>query len=148
MCELRYYSDLGHSANWSADVIEVRRRAGDQMPAATWVISRRYSEFHELNKRLRAKFPPVRNLEFPRRQMMLKLQKDFLHKRRLGLEKYLRVSDGMINVEHQCPNQRWHRNCYLYQQYVAAVNSERSFPRLPSIQLMLCGTTIQTQTIL
>ncbi|CAO2650504.1 Nn.00g017960.m01.CDS01 [Neocucurbitaria sp. VM-36] len=71
-------------------VIEVRRRAGDQMPAATWVISRRYSEFHELNKRLRAKFPQVRNLEFPRRQMMLKLQKDFLHKRRLGLEKYLR----------------------------------------------------------
>ncbi|KAF1840910.1 uncharacterized protein K460DRAFT_370891 [Cucurbitaria berberidis CBS 394.84] len=71
-------------------VIEVRRRAGDQMPAATWVISRRYSEFHELNKRLRAKFPQIRNLEFPRRQMMLKLQKDFLHKRRLGLEKYLR----------------------------------------------------------
>ncbi|KAF1946091.1 hypothetical protein EJ02DRAFT_394804 [Clathrospora elynae] len=71
-------------------VIEVRRRAGDQMPAATWVISRRYSEFHELNKRLRSKFPQVRNLEFPRRQMMLKLQKDFLHKRRLGLEKYLR----------------------------------------------------------
>jgi sorting nexin-25 len=73
------------------DVIEVRRRAGDQMPAATWVISRRYSEFHDLNKRLRAKFPQVRNLEFPRRQMMLKLQKDFLHKRRIGLEKYLRV---------------------------------------------------------
>src|SRR5690242_15572027 len=73
------------------DVIEVRRRAGDQMPAATWVISRRYSEFHDLNKRLRGKFPQVRNLEFPRRQMMLKLQKDFLHKRRIGLEKYLRV---------------------------------------------------------
>jgi sorting nexin-25 len=33
-------------------------------------------------------------LEFPRRQMMLKLQKDFLHKRRLGLEKYLRVGSG------------------------------------------------------
>jgi sorting nexin-25 len=75
-------------------VVEVKRRAGDQMPAATWVISRRYSEFHELNKRLRAKFPQVRNLEFPRRQMVLKLQKDFLHKRRLGLEKYLRVGLG------------------------------------------------------
>jgi len=74
------------------DVVEVRRRAGDQMPAATWVISRRYSEFHELNKRLRAKFLEVRNLEFPRRQMMLMMQKDFLHKRRIGLEKYLRVS--------------------------------------------------------
>jgi sorting nexin-25 len=73
------------------DVIEVRRRAGDQMPAAAWVVSRRYSEFHDLNKRLRSKFPQVRNLEFPRRQMMLKLQKDFLQKRRVGLEKYLRV---------------------------------------------------------
>jgi sorting nexin-25 len=75
-------------------VIEVRRRAGDQMPAAAWVVSRRYSEFHELNKRLRAKFGQVRSLEFPRRQMMLKLQKDFLQKRRLGLEKYLRVRVG------------------------------------------------------
>lgn len=75
------------------DVIEVRRRAGDQMPAATWVISRRYSEFHDLNKKLRVKFAQVRNLEFPRRQMMLKLQKDFLHKRRIGLEKYLRVCE-------------------------------------------------------
>jgi sorting nexin-25 len=34
-------------------VVEVKRRAGDQMPAATWVVSRRYSEFHELNKMLR-----------------------------------------------------------------------------------------------
>lgn len=79
-------------SNAVADVIEVRRRAGDQMPAATWVVSRRYSEFHDLNKRLRAKFPEVRSLELPRRQMIPKLQKDFLHKRRLGLEKYLRVS--------------------------------------------------------
>ncbi|OCK80627.1 hypothetical protein K432DRAFT_352665 [Lepidopterella palustris CBS 459.81] len=71
-------------------VIEVRRRAGDQMPAAAWVITRRYSEFHELNKRLRSKYPQVRNLEFPRRQVMLKLQKDFLQKRRVGLERYLR----------------------------------------------------------
>jgi hypothetical protein len=79
------------NAHGILDVIEVRRRAGDQMPAATWVISRRYSEFHDLNKKLRGKFPQVRNLEFPRRQMMLKLQKDFLHIRRIGLEKYLRV---------------------------------------------------------
>jgi len=81
------------------DVIEVRRRAGDQMPAAAWVVSRRYSEFHELNKRLRSKFGQVRNLEFPRRQMMLKLQKDFLQKRRLGLEKYLRVGNVPISDE-------------------------------------------------
>ena len=84
-----YICNVAHS--FLLDVIEVRRRAGDQMPAATWVVTRRYSEFHELNKRLRAKYPEVRNLEFPRRQMVLKLQKDFLQKRRLGLERYLRV---------------------------------------------------------
>jgi sorting nexin-25 len=91
-----YYHTLTHLLTHNTDVIEVRRRAGDQMPAATWVVSRRYSEFHDLNKRLRGKFPQVRNLEFPRRQMMLKLQKDFLHKRRIGLEKYLRVSETLL----------------------------------------------------
>ncbi|KAK7513845.1 PXA domain-containing protein [Phyllosticta citriasiana] len=71
-------------------VIEVHRAPGEHMPAATWVIPRRYSEFHELNKRLRSKYPMIRNLEFPRRQVMLKLQRDFLQKRRASLEKWLR----------------------------------------------------------
>ncbi|KAF2430595.1 intermediate filament protein-like protein [Tothia fuscella] len=70
-------------------VIEVRRQAGEQMPAASWIVTRRYSEFHDLNKRLRSRFPIIRNLDFPRRQMGLKLQKDFLQKRRVALERYL-----------------------------------------------------------
>ncbi|KAJ4353418.1 tRNA (guanine-N(7)-)-methyltransferase (tRNA(m7G46)-methyltransferase) [Didymosphaeria variabile] len=57
-------------------VIEVRKRAGDQMPAAAWVVSRSFLKSVTWSS--------------PRRQMMLKLQKDFLQKRRLGLEKYLR----------------------------------------------------------
>ena len=71
-------------------VVEVQRKAGEQMPAATWTITRRYSEFHELHQRLRIKYPSVRNLDFPRRRMVLHLQSDFLHKRRVALEKYLR----------------------------------------------------------
>lgn len=71
-------------------VIEVHRKAGEQMPAASWVVTRRYSEFHDLHQRLREKYPSVRNLDFPRRRMVLKLQSDFLHKRRLALEQYLR----------------------------------------------------------
>jgi sorting nexin-25 len=71
-------------------VVEVQRKAGEQMPAATWAITRRYSEFHELHQRLRVKYPSVRNLDFPRRRMVMKLQSDFLHKRRMALEKYLR----------------------------------------------------------
>ncbi|KAF2152921.1 intermediate filament protein-like protein [Myriangium duriaei CBS 260.36] len=71
-------------------VIEVRKQAGDQMPAATWTVTRRYSEFHELHKRLRSRFESVRNLEFPRRQTLFTLQKDFLQRRRIVLERYLR----------------------------------------------------------
>ncbi|KAI0849771.1 PXA domain-containing protein [Daldinia vernicosa] len=70
-------------------VIEVKRNAGEKMPAATWIVTRRYSEFHELHQKLRDRYPSVRNLEFPRRRMVLKLQSDFLRKRRDALERYL-----------------------------------------------------------
>ncbi|PWY83318.1 hypothetical protein BO94DRAFT_576497 [Aspergillus sclerotioniger CBS 115572] len=71
-------------------VVEVQRNAGEQMPAASWAVARRYSEFHELHHKLRMRYPSVRHLEFPRRRVVLKLQKEFLQKRRLALEAYLR----------------------------------------------------------
>ncbi|EHK96857.1 putative Structural protein MDM1 [Glarea lozoyensis 74030] len=71
-------------------VVEVQRKAGEQMPAATWTVTRRYSEFHELQQRLRMKYSSVRNLDFPRRRMVMKMQSEFLSKRRQALEKYLR----------------------------------------------------------
>ncbi|KAI0966127.1 PXA domain-containing protein [Xylaria arbuscula] len=70
-------------------VVEVQRNAGEKMPAATWLVTRRYSEFHELHQKLRHRYPSVRNLDFPRRRMVLKLQSEFLRKRREALEKYL-----------------------------------------------------------
>ncbi|KAH6618048.1 PXA domain-containing protein [Chaetomium sp. MPI-SDFR-AT-0129] len=69
--------------------IEVSRNAGERMPAATWVVTRRYSEFLELHQNLRSRYPSVRNLDFPRRRVVLKLQNEFLQKRRVALEKYL-----------------------------------------------------------
>ena len=71
-------------------VIEVQRKAGENMPAASWAVARRYSEFHELHQRLRNIYPAVRNLEFPRRRLVMKLQREFLHKRRVSLENYIR----------------------------------------------------------
>ncbi len=71
-------------------VIEVQRKAGEQMAAASWVVARRYSEFHDLHHNLRSRYPSVRNLDFPRRRVVMKLQKEFLHKRRVALEAYLR----------------------------------------------------------
>lgn len=76
-------------ADYPLDLIEVRRNAGEQMPAATWAVARRYSEFHELHQKLRMRYPSVRHLEFPRRRMVMKLQKEFLQKRRAALEAYL-----------------------------------------------------------
>ena len=70
-------------------VIEVQRKAGENMPAASWAVARRYSEFHDLHQRLRNIYPAVRNLEFPRRRLVMKLQREFLHKRRISLENYI-----------------------------------------------------------
>ncbi|KAI0396598.1 PXA domain-containing protein [Xylariaceae sp. FL0594] len=70
-------------------IVEVQRNAGEKMPAATWVVTRRYSEFHELHQKLRHRYPSVRNLDFPRRRVVMKLQADFLRKRREALERYL-----------------------------------------------------------
>ena len=71
------------------DVVEVQRNAGEQVPATTWAVARRYSEFHDLHHKLRTRYPSVRQLEFPRRRIVIKLQKDFLQKRRKALESYL-----------------------------------------------------------
>ncbi|MCJ1340902.1 Intermediate filament protein [Bachmanniomyces sp. S44760] len=70
-------------------VIEVRRTAGEHIPAASWAVARRYSEFHDLNQRLRSLYPAVRQLDFPRRRLVMKLQREFLHKRRKSLQNYL-----------------------------------------------------------
>lgn len=71
-------------------VVEVQRKEGGQMPAASWVVARRYSEFHDLHQKLRSRYPSTRELDFPRRRVVMKLQKEFLHKRRVALESYLR----------------------------------------------------------
>ncbi|KAL8917172.1 MAG: hypothetical protein Q9172_005964 [Xanthocarpia lactea] len=71
-------------------VIEVTRKANEQMSAASWAVARRYSEFHDLHHRLRRLYPAVRELDFPRRRLVLKLQRDFLHRRRISLQNYLR----------------------------------------------------------
>jgi sorting nexin-25 len=71
-------------------VIEVQRNGSEQMRSAKWAIARRYSEFHDLHQRLRNKYHSVRLLDFPRRRVVMKLQRDFLDKRRQALEQYLK----------------------------------------------------------
>ena len=71
-------------------IVEVQRKANEQTPAASWAVARRYSEFHDLHHRLRRFSPAIRHLEFPRRRLVMKLQRDFLEKRRVLLQGYLR----------------------------------------------------------
>jgi len=71
-------------------VVEVQRQAGEKTAPVVWAIMRRYSEFYDLHKRLRARYSSVRDLEFPKKQIVFTLQKDFLRKRRAALERYLR----------------------------------------------------------
>ena len=80
-------------------IIEVQRKANEQLSAASWAVARRYSEFHELHQRLRSIYPAVRHLEFPRRRLVMKLQRDFLQKRRMSLENYLR---GLLRLPAVC----------------------------------------------
>ncbi|KAF4122143.1 sorting nexin-25 [Geosmithia morbida] len=80
-------------------VVEVQRNAGEQMPAASWIVTRRYSEFHELHQKLRSRYPSVRNLDFPRRRVVMNFQSEFLRKRREALEKYLR---GLLLLPDVC----------------------------------------------
>lgn len=80
-------------------IIEVQRKANEQLSAASWAVARRYSEFHDLHQRLRSIYPAVRNLDFPRRRLVMKLQREFLQKRRAALEHYLR---GLLRLPAVC----------------------------------------------
>jgi sorting nexin-25 len=107
--------DDGHE--FAVYIIEVKRQAGEQMPAATWTVTRRYSQFHELHKRLRARFPSVRELDFPRRQALFTLQKDFVQKRRVVLERYLR---SLLLVPEICRSREL--RAFLSQSAIATTN--------------------------
>ncbi|KAI9890193.1 MAG: hypothetical protein M1814_004355 [Vezdaea aestivalis] len=104
-------------------VIEVQRKAGEQMPAATWAIARRYSEFHDLHNRLRIRHPSIRGLDFPRRRVVMKLQKDFLQKRRVALEQYLRE---LLQIPDVCRSREL--RSFLSQQAITAPENTSNVP--------------------
>ncbi|KAK6511908.1 Intermediate filament protein [Arthrobotrys musiformis] len=98
-------------------IVEVYRKAGDQFPAAEWGVARRYSEFFQLHQELRAKYASVKHLEFPRKHVVMKLQKDFLDKRRAALEVYLR---GLLLIPDVCKSRE-----------LRAFLSQQSLPPIP-----------------
>ncbi|RPA77956.1 hypothetical protein BJ508DRAFT_309687 [Ascobolus immersus RN42] len=96
--------------------IEVIRSNGDTIPPAVWEVGRRYSEFFQLHQELRTKFPSVGTLDFPRRRVVIKLNKDFLEKRRSALEKYIQ---SLILLPEVCRCREF--RSFLSQQQIAQV---------------------------
>ncbi|KAI5776163.1 PXA domain-containing protein [Geopyxis carbonaria] len=93
-------------------VIEVYRRGSDHLPAAQWAVARRYSEFFQLHQGLK-RFDSVKDLEFPRRRVVMKLQRDFLEKRRAALDRYLK---SLLLIPEVCRSQEF--RAFLSQQKV------------------------------
>ncbi|KAF3928872.1 hypothetical protein ABW20_dc0107352 [Dactylellina cionopaga] len=99
-------------------IVEVNRKAGDQFPAAEWAVARRYSEFFQLHQDLRVKYDrSIKHLEFPRKHVVMKLQRDFLDKRRAALEVYLR---GLLLIPDVCRSRE-----------LRAFLSQQSLPPVP-----------------
>ncbi|TGZ84808.1 hypothetical protein EX30DRAFT_313577 [Ascodesmis nigricans] len=82
--------DHDNGQDYALYIVEVTRQGGEQLPAAQWAVARRYSEFFQLHQTLK-RFESVKELDFPRRRVVMKLQKDFLEKRRVALDKYLKA---------------------------------------------------------
>ncbi|KAK5100566.1 tRNA (guanine-N(7)-)-methyltransferase (tRNA(m7G46)-methyltransferase) [Lithohypha guttulata] len=113
-------------------IIKVRRHAGDQLPATSWAIAHRYSEFHSLHQRLRRRYPSTRNMDFPRRRVVLKLQKQFLHGRRLALEAWLQQLLRMPDV---CRSREF--RSFLSQQAISQPKKNDSTPNSVNTQDMV-----------
>lgn len=74
-------------------IVEVQRFTSEDlsMPSAGWVVARRFSQFHHLHVYLRKKYPPVEQLKFPKKAvLMLKFQqRQLIEIRKAALEEYL-----------------------------------------------------------
>lgn len=74
-------------------LVEVQQLAPDGSFASGWVVARRYNEFLTMHNKLRERYGPVRNLDFPGKRLVTALSGSFVDTRKVALEKYLQVSE-------------------------------------------------------
>ncbi len=84
-----------HGSQYVLYKIEIQQFQEDGNILGIWTVSRRYNEFYELHRILKNRYTALDNLEFPRKRIILKLQKSFVEARRRALEGYLRVSRAL-----------------------------------------------------
>lgn len=81
-------------------LIEVQQLGVDGSFSSGWVVARRYNEFLNMHNKLRDKFAPVKNLEFPGKRLVPHLSTaSFVDTRKVGLEKYLQ---NLITIPMVC----------------------------------------------
>ncbi|KAA8915661.1 hypothetical protein TRICI_002173 [Trichomonascus ciferrii] len=87
-----YMTNSDNTGEYVLYIIEVQKFGIDGSVSAGWVVARRYSQFFDLHQHLRASFPQVQRLAFPKKRVVLKFhqQKSLVDARRAALERYLK----------------------------------------------------------
>jgi len=83
-------------------VIEVQRLSKDNpnLAVAGWMVARRFSQFFKLHKYLKARYPEIANISFPKRKVVMKFQQTSLvESRKAYLQKYLRQ---LVSIQSVC----------------------------------------------
>lgn len=104
-------------------VIEIQQLGADGNYASGWIVARRYSEFFALHQKLKERYPVVRQIEFPAKWPLLKLQKPFVEARRISLERYLRK---LVDDKDICNSQEF--RSFLSQQNIFVPGPDTEWP--------------------
>ncbi|ODV82215.1 intermediate filament protein [Suhomyces tanzawaensis NRRL Y-17324] len=100
-----YISGNEHGKEFILYIVEVQKVSSDDANVVTagWIVARRFSQFFKLHEYLRARYPQVANIKFPKRTMLvLKFQQRLLvDLRKTALEEYLQQ---LITIPEVCSN--------------------------------------------
>lgn len=95
-----YITGTDNAGQYILYIIEVQKYDSDGIINAGWMVSRRYSQFLQLHKHLRSRFPQVQKLDFPKKRVVLRFQqKLYANQRRIALERYLKE---LLGIEAVC----------------------------------------------
>lgn len=100
-----YISGNENGKDFILYIVEVQKLSGDDENNVTagWIVARRFSQFFRLNEYLKSRYPPVMNMKFPKRTVLvLKFQqKQIVEQRKALLEEYLQQ---LLRIPEVCSN--------------------------------------------
>lgn len=100
-----YISGSEKGKEFTMYIVEVQKFSNDDPDVVTagWIVARRFSQFFKLHEYLKARYPLVSSLKFPKRTVLvLKFQqKQVVEMRKAALEEYLQA---LISIPEVCAN--------------------------------------------